>query len=143
MPAIDPRDIYVMSPERVAKLHKMTPKESLDESFRLTELKRSEMAAEIAAMHPLWSPRAVELERNRQWLLMSLEGEVVGATTEVLYDLLCFNQRRDGTNLDRVARHLGDLPKSFPTVFRSVVEQLGLEDEWRQALALHAASPET
>lgn len=143
MPPIDPKHIYMMSPERVAKLQQMTPKESLEKSFRLTERKRSEIASEIAAEHPDWSSREVELERNRQWLLMGLEGEVFGASTEVLYDLLCVNQRRAGANLDQVARHLGELPESFPTAFRSVVEQLGLEDEWRQALALHAASPET
>jgi len=104
MPPIDPKHIYVMSPERVAELQKMTPKESLDESFRLTELKRAEMAAEIAANHPQWSPREVDLERNRQWLLMGLEGEVFGASTEVLYHLLCVHQRRDGANLDRAVR---------------------------------------
>lgn len=96
MPAIDPRSIEMMSPERVAELRKMTPRESLDECFRLTDLKRAEMADEVAAIHPAWSPREVELERNRQWLLMGLEGEVFGASSEVLYDLLCVNQRREG-----------------------------------------------
>jgi hypothetical protein len=130
MPPIDPKHIYMMSPERVAELQKMTPKESLEESLRLIELKRAETAVEIATNHPQWSSREVELERNRQWLLMGPRGEVFGASTEVLYDLLCVNQHRDGSNLDRVARHLGELPESFPTVFRSVAEQLGLEDEW-------------
>jgi hypothetical protein len=125
MSAIDPRNIYVMSSERAAELRRMTPKESLDESFRLTEQKRSEIALEIAAIHPQWSPREVELERNRRWLLMSLEGEVFGATSEVLYDLLCFNQRREGANLDRVARLLGELPQSFRTAFQNVVEHSG------------------
>lgn len=89
MPAIDPKNIYVMSPERVAELQKMTPNESLDESFRLTELKRAEMTDEIAAIHPQWSPREVELERNRQWLLMGLEGEVFGELLRKCVTICC------------------------------------------------------
>lgn len=43
-------------------------------------------------------------------------------------------------NLDRVVRLLGELPESFRAAFNNVVEQLGLQDEWRQASAAVSVS---
>ncbi|MGL4514465.1 MAG: hypothetical protein ACRCT8_15360 [Lacipirellulaceae bacterium] len=114
----------------------MTPAERLAESFRLTELRRAEMLDEIAAEHPDWTAREVELGRNRRWLRQAYEGEVFNAHSRLFYGMLVMSEGVDEAACDSAANAVRELSGiEHDARFLSAVEQLGLTEEWRSVLA--------
>jgi hypothetical protein len=133
MPRIDPRNIE--APEIDPRTASMTPAELLNEAFRLTELRREEMLAEIAAERPEWTEREVELGRNRRWLRLAYVGEVFDAHSRLFYNMLVMSEGAGDTACCIAADAVREMPGiETDKGFLSAVEQLGLTAEWQSIL---------